>query len=268
MAIVIGIASSTIGFTAWNVTVPLLFIGFGFDPFDAIFTSLMVDFVDSTFLTIRYARNGHVNFRMGLVWSSATIIGVVIGYFFSYELVMNHQNLLRGGISLFTYVLGASFLFKGWRNAKIHPTENFPPEEKESPIRQKINRLPPIMIFLVMAIGMVISGACTGLLGIGSGLNFVLLFLIVYGFDHLKATGTGCMMMAIVTLIGGLFFLHWVHFSILAPYLLIGVTFGLIGTIIGSHFALRIDKHKLNYLVGGTMIVAATIATIQTILFA
>lgn len=74
MSILIGIATATIGFTAWGIVVPLVWIGLGGGKDDgwmyyALFTSIFMDFVNGLVLTIIYAVQEKVHWKKG-VYSS------------------------------------------------------------------------------------------------------------------------------------------------------------------------------------------------------
>jgi hypothetical protein len=48
LAILIGFATASVGFTCWSIVVPLLWVGFGIDVFDSLFTSVATDWINSS----------------------------------------------------------------------------------------------------------------------------------------------------------------------------------------------------------------------------
>lgn len=66
LSILIGVASATVGFTAWNIVVPLLWIGFDLELYDSLFISIFVDLLNGLTLTVIYAVQQEVNFRLGM----------------------------------------------------------------------------------------------------------------------------------------------------------------------------------------------------------
>ena len=124
----------------------------------------------------------------------------------------------------------------------------------------------------VMVGGVLISGILSGLLGIGSGANYALLFLIILGaergFDTLRATGTSCYIMAMVS--AALFIIFsvagLVNFGLIWSFLVVGIVFSAIGTLIGSSLALKVSESKLNYLVGIAIFITALVSSIQAIM--
>lgn len=47
LAIVIGFATASVGFTCWSIVVPLLWVGFEIDVYDSLFTSIATDCTNS-----------------------------------------------------------------------------------------------------------------------------------------------------------------------------------------------------------------------------
>jgi hypothetical protein len=48
LAILIGFATASVGFTCWSIVVPLLWVGFGIDVYDALFTAVATDWLNAT----------------------------------------------------------------------------------------------------------------------------------------------------------------------------------------------------------------------------
>ncbi|HMF32723.1 MAG TPA: TSUP family transporter, partial [Candidatus Lokiarchaeia archaeon] len=199
LALMIGIAAATIGFTAWNIFVPLAFVGFGFPLWDALFVSIAVDFVDAILLTFIYQRRRKVDFRAGIQWGVIAIVAGLIAAGFALTLLPANTSFLKGGVGYIVMLVGAGFFLRGWKalkNAKNSPKSIKVPEPNMK--EGEANEIPaqdnkPKTIFSpraqisIMVVGVVISGALGGLLGMGSGLNFALLFLIILGYDTLRA---------------------------------------------------------------------------------
>lgn len=271
LAIVIGISAACIGYTAWGIMVPLLFVGFGFNIFDAIVLSLIIDFVNSVILTTRYSKSGKVDFKQGTKWGILALISAVIAAFFAIDLLAQNEELLRGGVAYVFFLLSAFFVYRGYNlNKKEKNQLNGAEDDSE---KSSLLELPSGLRNGIMVIGVVLSGIISGLLGIGSGSNYALLFMFVLGaekgFDTLRATGTSCYIMAIVTVVLAIFFSLFglVNFSFILPYLIVGVIFSAIGTIIGTKITLKVSESKLNYIVGIAILITAVVATIQAIVF-
>lgn len=280
LAIMIGLATATIGFTAWSIFVPLAFVGMGFPLWDALFVSVIVDLVDAAILTVIYSRKGKVDFKQGGIYAVIAVAGALLGVLLAFEFLPANQNLLRGGVGYAVMLIGLGFFLRGRKGLKkqklaqigsgMEVSTQADPETRQelsdsSPKTRKL--FTPKMQVILMIIGVVLSGLVAGLLGIGSGMNFVLLFMIILSFDTRRATGTGCFIMAILMCVVGCVFAPLVNIVVVWPYLAIAVGFSAVGTLVGAHYALKISEVKLNFVVGTIVIIAATVSTVQSFFF-
>lgn len=266
LAILIGIAAACIGYTAWGIMVPLLFVGFGFGIFDAILISLMIDLVNSIILTGKYSKQDKVNFKEGTKWGLLALSGAIIAAFFAISILPSNEAFLRGSVGYVFFLLSAFFIYRGYNLSKTQ-------EKNELTKKKKLSlRLSSKTKTIVMGAGVLVSGILSGLLGIGSGANYALLFLLVLGaeggFDILRATGTSCYIMAMVSAPLCLIFsvAGLVNFELILPYLAVGIIFSAIGTVFGSSIALKVSESKLNYLVGIAIFITALVSSIQAIM--
>lgn len=269
MALLIGVATASISFTAWNIVVPLVFVGFNFEIYNALFISILIDLVDSLILTIIYAKNKRVNFKDGWIWSIPTLIGALLSfYFISESFLTNNPEFLRGSIGYILLILGFFFILKGYKGikkSKVQTTDLSP--TSENPPSQKKTMAKSLTILIVIA-GMFVSGGLGGAVGIGNGTNFVLLLMIfIPGYDLAKATGTGCFLMFLLMIICAILFMGFVDFAFLWPYILVAIIFSSIGTTISAKYAVKLSKDKLTLMVGIVITVAALVGTIQAIIF-
>jgi uncharacterized membrane protein YfcA len=227
-----------------------------------------------------YQRQQKVDFRTGIKWGIVGIAAGLVAAAIALVVLPANTKFLRGGVSYLAMLVGAGFFLRGrkalqkakMKQVPTHPqnivgemveaeTVAVPPPE---PLPKKI--FSPRAQVGIMVVGVIISGAMAGLLGIGSGTNFALLFIFILGYDTLRATGTACFVMALLMGAIGLVFVWFANLVPLLPYLLVAVGFSAIGTIIGSHFALRLSEIKLNFMVGTVVIIAAVVATVQSFL--
>ncbi|MCF2141792.1 MAG: TSUP family transporter [Candidatus Lokiarchaeota archaeon] len=127
--------------------------------------------------------------------------------------------------------------------------------------------LPESVVYSIIFIGVVVSGILGGSIGIGSGMNFTLLFILLLGMEHLRATGTGSFLMMILMALATLLFYPLVIISNIWQYLVIGISFSAIGTIIGAKFTIKLQKSMLSYLVSGTLLIIGIFALVQEVFF-
>jgi len=262
LAILIGIAAAAISFTAWNLIVPLVFIAFGFGIYESIFLSIIVDLINALILTVIYGKNKRINFRDGFLYAIPALVGAAIAFFVAQDFLEQNSSLLRGGVGYVIIILGISFLMKGRK--ELQKEKGIIPTEQSN--SQKMLFSPNVAVILAIILSAV-SGAMAGVLGIGSGFNFVLIFLIFLpGYELQKAAATGVFIMFLLMALCSILFLGYVDLNGLWVFILIASSFSAIGTVLAAKYALRLSKGKLNLVVGIVMIIAATVASVQSLM--
>ena len=118
-----------------------------------------------------------------------------------------------------------------------------------------------------MSLLALISGAMSGLLGVGSGMNFSIGFVFILRMDLKKAAATGCFVMSILAG-ANLFALYipgfiTVPLNEIYPYCLITWLVGLVGVILGFIFSNKIKRIYLNLLVGIVLLICGIVAIIE-----
>ncbi|MHA1819143.1 MAG: sulfite exporter TauE/SafE family protein [Promethearchaeota archaeon] len=275
LTILIGITAATIGYTAWSIVVPLLFVGFGFPIFDALFISICVDVINSLILTIIYSRKGKVDFKEGTKYGLIALIGAFLGVLLAANFLEANTDLLRGGSGYLFFIFGAFFFYRG-RNLKLKASKKASEEntgmngdmsgtQAMSPNKKELS---DNLKVLIMVVGTILSGLLSGVIGIGSGTNFTLLFMFVFGakkgFDTLKSTATGCYIMFIITVsLAAIFGYLSGNVPNLLIYLGVMAASSALGTLIGAKFTLTVAEWKLNILIGAAIIIAAAVGMVQ-----
>ncbi|KAJ1629398.1 hypothetical protein T492DRAFT_1011154 [Pavlovales sp. CCMP2436] len=109
---IMGFALATVGFTCWNLAVPLYLNLFAFHLFDALFLTVLMDLTGSLVLGYLYSRKGRVDF--GFVLRFGPICGLVA--FTSAKLgepiLLSHQKLLKGTVGYIPFLYAVAFLAK------------------------------------------------------------------------------------------------------------------------------------------------------------
>jgi hypothetical protein len=273
LAILIGIAAAAISFTAWNLIVPLVFLAFGFGIYESIFLSIVVDLFNAFILTIIYGKHKRIDFREGFLYAIPAIIGAALAFFIAQDFVEQNSDLLKGGVGYVIIILGISFIQRGRKELKAERSSQNMGESPIETIQKEPStpkRIFPPKVALALAIALsAVSGALAGLLGIGSGFNFVLIFLIfIPGYELPKATATGVFIMFLLMLFCSALFYSYVDLTALWIYIVIAVSFSVVGTLIAVKYTLKLSKAKLSFVVGIIMIIAASVASIQSLLLA
>lgn len=260
ISFLVGFAASTIGYTAWSLIVPLLFVLFGFDIRLVLLVSLLMDCANAIIMTRISIKSEEIDLeigkRTGIIAIFATGIGVVIGLF----ILLNNQHLFRGGAGYVNMVLGLIFIIKG---INILRNPNVSKEEK-APITD------PKKAKTVYYVGSSASAFFTGLIGIGGGMNYVILLMITKGFRIKKATGTAMVITTISTSIAASVFLGNSIFAGLFSgefilLMLVCILSSAISTMVGAKIAYKLSEGKITVLVGVVVLIAATIATVQNL---
>ncbi len=261
ICILVGFAASTIGYTAWSLIVPLLFVLFGFDIRIVLFISLSIDCVNAFLMTRFSIRMNEIDIPISKKTAYLSSISTVFGVFIGLIILLNNQGFFRGGMGYVNILLGTIFIIKGIKMLN-QPEKNL--EEKAMIQDQK-------KADLVFYAGSIASAFLTGLIGIGGGMNYVLLLMISRGFHIKKAEGTA---MYITTWTTGTAALVFFGNSFIAQLFSVQIviliatciTVSAIATYVGAKVAQRLSEAKITILVGLIVVLAATIASVQNLL--
>mmetsp|Transcript_19799 Transcript_19799/g.66578 ORF Transcript_19799/g.66578 Transcript_19799/m.66578 type:complete len:326 (-) Transcript_19799:290-1267(-) len=119
----LGFAVATAGFTCWNLVVPLLFDAFGFDLFDALFLSVMMDTVSSLVLVVVYAEHGKVDKPFVLYFGGVAAASAAVASRLSDSFLQAHTSVLRGSVGYVPIFFGFVFLGRAYRERRVEPEE-------------------------------------------------------------------------------------------------------------------------------------------------
>jgi len=288
LTVIIGIASASIGFSSWLLVLPLLFVGFDYDLFDAIFTSVCIDLLNGIALTVLYARIKKVDWIYGVAFGILGTGGAIGGVFFAKTILSRFSQIVKGSIPYAVFVIGIGFLIRGivfWRRHRKEKQNVVPDLQSEVvPIVTQINndketitllpqtrwkpdsRVVWIVLHLVFAVIAVICGAFSGILGFGSGMNFVVLFMIIFRLELPLATGTGCFIVAQLMLAVGIGYVAGlVPLSLGSIWHITLISMGgsLVGVLLGMLFQAKISQVMVNFFIAGILVILGIIGTIQ-----
>lgn len=303
IGLLIGIAAGVVGYTAWPMIVPLLFVIGGYSVYEAILTSVIIDLVNSTIMTLIYARRGDVDVKDGLKIGGASTIGVLAGVLVAFAILDNFTSLFRGGVGYVNIGLGVFFLVRGYNMAKkasaglpgaplpvdsaagdllagevaapagtppgSSPVAPSKPPEKQGLLVRWQQNLTERQKFLVTVAFSIFNAFLVGLVGFGGAMNIVLFLVILLRIPPIRAVGTAMVFAVVVLAVMLVAYLVFLDFQVVTwPYVLSYSLFSLAGLLVGSHFAKKIPDHALNYLIGVIVILTGVAATIQTLVIA
>jgi len=305
MGILIGVATATIGFTAWGIVVPLVWIGLGGGRDDgwmyfALFTSIFMDFINGLVLTVLYAASDNIKWKKGLIFGIPAC-GIAIGCIFASKVALEYfKNEIKKGLGYVVIIIGLTFVIRGytqWKKQKeLEEKQVLLPEQgaaesplpfsddKESGVIKSVRNsvrgsyedietepwsTEVVLRYAAMSVVTVASSCLSGLLGMGSGTNFILAFLYLLKFDLIVATGTGVLIMTGLMFSMSVCYLLGVmpavneNISWLWPYFVLPSGFGIIGTFIGVFFSMKISPLKMNFVIAFLLVCVGLIAVIE-----
>ncbi len=230
LGFVAGIIGSIIGLGGGFIVVPVLTF-FGFSPTLAASDSLFAAFSNSVASTASYARQKRIVYSLGIKLALISIPGTILGAYVSEDVSPSLFKLLFG------IVLVASGIYIYLRR-KI--------ESREYNLSKQI---------MILAVGAsFFAGIISSLFGIGGGVIFVPLMVIVIGLSMKLAAPTSQFILMFASASGMIMHSILGHPNYYeAGMLSIG---SFIGGIIGSKLSTRIDEKKLRIFV--TIVIGAT----------
>ncbi len=248
----IGALGTLIGAGGGWMIVPLLLLGFGFTPQQAVGTSLVVVFLNALSGSIAYMRQRRVLYAMGVAFAVATIPGALLGAWLVQYLSSDLFSVLFGGllflVALFLY-RGQEFLLGGRRMTGTTP------EDWQS-IRSPMMRFGILVSFLV--------GIVSSLFGVGGGIIHVPFLILVLGLPAHTATATSQFVLTITSLAGSLVFLRQgqIHMTAAAS-MGVGVLIGAQG---GAWFSTRLAGELIRRILAATVAIFAIRMMLRVVL--
>lgn len=270
LSVFIGFAASAIGFTAWPLIVPVLFVFFGFDLYLTLFISLLVDCGNALVMVLKSYPHKLVDIKFGLMISAYTLIWIAIGIGFGATFIPQHQEMFRGAAGFLIILFGILFIFRGYRlKRKISAGTHEPGSVFHSPEahRQGLGICRSRLIYPAAAA----MGLQTGLVGIGGGMGHAVILMACLSYPTMMATGTAMLITFCATLFaaagmflqipGGTF--DNTFLFLLTPLM---VAMSMSGTRLGAKISHALTDDQVNYFIGGIVVVAGVLAMWQKFL--
>lgn len=252
LSIFIGVAVGLLGGGGSILTTPLLVYVVGFDPKQAITASLFVVAVTSLFGLIQHAREGRVQWRTGLLFGAAGMVGAFIG-----GQIGSH---LPGALLLaaFSVMMGvtAVAMIRGRKQVKEGHHTGLP-------------------LFRILLDGFIV-GFVTGLVGAGGGFLVVPALALLGGLPMPIAVATSLLVVAMKSFAGfaGYAFQFGVDGQLVSlnpetevnwAVTLIVTAAAIVGALIGSRIVGRIHPDKLRKGFGWFVMVMAVFILSQQV---
>ena len=219
LSVTIGVALGLLGGGGSILTVPILVYVAGLDPKAAIATSLLVVGVTSAAGAVSHARAGRVQWRTGLLFGAAGMVGAYGGGRAA-EFIPGTWLLIAFGLMM---GVTAVAMLRGRNNA-----------EPEQSGEMAVGR--------ILTEGIVV-GAVTGLVGAGGGFLVVPALVLLGGVPMATAVGTSLVVIAMKSGAGLVGYLS--STTIDWPLALAVTAAAVVGSVAGGHLAGRIAQDKL-----------------------
>lgn len=175
-----GILGSLIGVGGGIVMTPVLTY-MGFSPAVIASSSLIAVFATSISSTITYIRKKYINYWLGLQLALPAIPGSIIGGFFSNFISLEYFKIY---FAILLTVVGLYIFFKN----KI--------------INKTLDRTPKPLFYLILISGTFGAGVISSFFGIGGGIIFVPILVIIYKLKMINASPTAQFTLLISTITG------------------------------------------------------------------
>lgn len=195
MSLFIGLSASAIGYTAWSLLIPILFIIFGFDLYVTLFISLLTDSANAILMTALAARHDQIDFWQGIRFLLFACIWVILGVYLGTTFIPNHENWFKESAGYFNLIFALIFFHRGLKiKKKMSHAHGAPPVPAASP---SPTRAGSILIYG----GIAIMAFQTGIFGIGGGMGYSVFLILLLRYPTLKATGTAMFITSLTALV-------------------------------------------------------------------
>ena len=242
-AMAIGVSLGLLGSGGSILTVPVLVYLIGQDEKLAIAGSLAIVGAIALAGSIPYLRKRQVDWRTVVLFGIPGMAGTYMGAWIATWV----SGLVQ--LALFAVVM----LLASWQMLKPVVLDDTPHEPRE-----------------VWKIGLdgLLVGILTGLVGVGGGFLIVPALVLLGGLSMHRAVATSLVIIALKSFTG-----FWKYLDVLDQQNLvldwnviaIVTALGVVGTVIGSHIAKRVDQHKLRKIFGVFLIVMAVYILVRTL---
>lgn len=228
-----GIIGSLIGVGGGIVMTPVLTY-MGFSPAVIASSSLIAVFATSISSTLTYIRRKYINYRLGLQLALPAIPGSIIGGFLSNFISLEHFKIY------FAVLLTSVGLYILFKNKIINKT---------------LGRTPKPLFYFIIIFGTFGAGLISSFFGIGGGIIFVPILIIIYKLKMINASPTAQFTLLISTITGLL-----THILLEHPDYSYGIALALgafFGAQLGSRSIHLINENILSKLLSFSLITIA-----------
>lgn len=230
---------SMIGVGGGFIIVPLLSIFAGFSVKEAVALSLLSIVANSLSATIVYVRERLVNFKLGLLLETSTMLGAVAG---ANLLLLINEFLLE-------IIFGLVLIYASYRMIKGASLKE--PKELVLSVKKKLYGVSASFL----------AGLSSGMLGIGGGLLKMPILVLLLSTPTRIAIGTSVFMISITTVTGA--YIHFSNKLINFYYGAVAVIGAYLGAQIGSRLSLKVETIQLKRIFGFVLLFFSVIMILR-----
>ncbi|HET9956841.1 MAG TPA: sulfite exporter TauE/SafE family protein [Polyangiaceae bacterium] len=244
LASMVGIALGLLGGGGSILTVPILRYALGMPAHAAIATSLLVVGVTSVVALVPYATRGKVQFKVGLLFGSAGMVGAFLA-----GRVAHHVPPTLLLIAFAAMMAATAFAMIRGQAKPARATSELPR-----------SRAPRWVWLKILAEGLLV-GAVTGLIGAGGGFLVVPALVVLGGLPMDLAIGTSLVVISMKSIAGVIGF--WGHTPVDFRLALPIAAAAVLGSILGGRWARHIEAAALRRMFGVFVIAMACFILFQ-----
>lgn len=228
-----GVITGIIGASAVTFMVGILIAVLGYGAYVAIGIGLMTDVSASLVSAHMYRRAKNLDIKRGLMIGIIATIFAFMGSILSRGIP---DLMLKDSIGILLLATGIVFLIKN------------PLEFKKGKLIQLLEKNKTLSSLLIGAI----IGLIAGIFGMGGGISILILLVFLLRFPIKTAVGTSVLIMAFISLSGGIG--HFLGTEFPWKAILIASIGGIIGAGISSYYANKISERKMFKITGVILI--------------
>jgi len=285
----------------------LCLIAFEMEIYDCLLISASLDLMNAGILTLIYGYRKKIHYPFAAIFCiPALTFQTILFYFILRPFGECLEVFFKGTVGILVLIIAVGFFVKAFVERKrqqkrdkqadlvvregmmglIYTYDDGTTEEIVSPSTMFDSRMYAAKIIpnttgkkigtclmcVLAGIFSVIIGMGSGFFGFGSGVLFVILFLVIYQFDIVLATGTGLLIMFMMAgwltamLLVSVPQVKYDFVNSLWKYILIANLGSVLGVIVGVLFIIKIPKIYITFAVAITLLIVGVYATVQPII--
>lgn len=247
------LVGSMVGLGGGFLIVPFLLVGMSFLPANVAGTSILVVFVTAIISVSQYARHHLLDLRLGGAFAGFSIPGAIIGAIVSEDV---NTGLFMQIFAADLLLVAGYMLFRPSRSLNLACSKQLQGVVHVKPSTANPNGLVAYAINLPLAaIVFFLAGMLSGLVGVGGGSVMVPGMLLVLDMPAAMVASTSMLVMVFNAGVASIVQAALEHINWTAAIIL-GVG-AIVGSRIGPHISVRLNKRQLTRLMSIVLIVTA-----------